>query len=177
MSDQLDDFIKQNRSAFDDKEPPEKVWKKIQQSLPGNTAGPWYNSLTLWRAAAVLFMALSFYLLIPKSVPQGDASRVAVNEFNDVEAFYTAQISQKVALIEEVSGSSSTDEFTQDFQQLEAMYNVLKEEWKTRPSKKVKDALVLNLLVRINLLNQQLHRLEEDLKKDDAPESKSNSET
>ena len=102
---------------------------------------------------------------------------MAVNEFNDVEEFYTAQISQKVALIEEVSGSSSTDEFTQDFKQLEAMYNVLKEEWKTRPSKKVKDALVLNLLVRINLLNQQLHRLEEDMEKEDSAEGKSNSET
>lgn len=177
MSDQLDDFIKQNRSAFDDKEPPEKVWKEIQRSLPAVQAKPWYDNLVLWRAAAAIFMALSLYLLIPGSGSQNDSSKVAVNEFNDVEAFYTAQISQKVALIEEVSGSSSTDEFTQDFQQLEAMYNVLKEEWKTRPSKKVKDALVLNLLVRINLLNQQLHRLEEDLKKDDSPEAKSNSET
>ncbi|HEX5171206.1 MAG TPA: hypothetical protein VFW11_18645, partial [Cyclobacteriaceae bacterium] len=49
---------------------------------------------------------------------------------------------------------------TNDFRQLEAMYLVLKEEMKIRPSKKVKDALVLNLLVRIDLLNQQLHKLE-----------------
>jgi hypothetical protein len=51
--------------------------------------------------------------------------------------------------------------FTRDFEQLEAMYMVLREEMKTRPSEKVKDALVLNLLVRIDLLNQQLHKLEE----------------
>ena len=49
--------------------------------------------------------------------------------------------------------------FTQDFKQLEAMYMILKEEMKSRPSEKVKDALVLNLLVRINLLNQQLYKL------------------
>lgn len=171
MSDQLSDFIKANRSAFDDKEPPESVWPGIQKSLPGKSPR-WYDSLTVWRAAAMIFMALSIYLLAAKSGQLPDSNKLSMNEFNDVEAFYTAQISQKVALIEEVSGSSSTDEFTQDFQQLEAMYNVLKEEWKTRPSKKVKEALVLNLLVRINLLNQQLYRLEEDLKKDDATEKK-----
>jgi hypothetical protein len=54
--------------------------------------------------------------------------------------------------------------FTQDFQQLEAMYLVLKEEMHTHPSQKVKDALVLNLLVRIDLLNQQLHSLEKGYK-------------
>jgi hypothetical protein len=40
------------------------------------------------------------------------------------------------------------------------MYHVLKEEMKSHPSQKVKDALVLNLLVRIDLLNQQLHKIE-----------------
>lgn len=35
------------------------------------------------------------------------------------------------------------------------MYQVLNEEMKTRPTEKVKDALILNLLVRIDLLNQQ----------------------
>jgi hypothetical protein len=162
MSDQLEDFIKHNRDAFDDKEAPESAWNNIRTTLPV-VSTPWYNSLTVWRAAAAVFLALSIYLLIPMgSVVNDNNSKVAVNEFNDVEAFYTSQISQKVALIEEISGSESGDEFTKDFQQLEAMYNVLKEEWKVRPSKKVKDALVLNLLVRINLLNQQLHRLEQD---------------
>jgi hypothetical protein len=41
------------------------------------------------------------------------------------------------------------------------MYNVLREELKNHPSKQVKDALVLNLLVRINLLNQQLYKLDD----------------
>jgi len=161
MSDRLEEFIKANRDSFDDREVPEAAWENIRKTLPAKPSA-WYDNLTLWRAAAMLFMALSIYLLIPKLTVGNEGNKVAVNEFNDVEAFYTTQISQKVALIEEISGTSTTDEFTSDFQQLEAMYNVLKEELKTRPSKKVKDALVLNLLVRINLLNQQLHRLETD---------------
>jgi hypothetical protein len=169
MSDELEDFIKNNRDAFDDKEPPESAWKNIQRSLP-IASKPWYDNLVLWRAAAMIFMALSFYLLIPRF--DRENSKVADSEFNDVEAFYTTQISQKVALIEEFSGAESKGEFTRDFQQLEAMYNVLKEEWKSRPSKKVKDAMVLNLLVRINLLNQQLGRLEQDFKEDEVSDNK-----
>ncbi len=51
--------------------------------------------------------------------------------------------------------------FASDFQQLEAMYAVLQEEFQNRPSEKVKDAMILNLLVRINLLNKQLQEVEE----------------
>ncbi|HEY8512429.1 MAG TPA: hypothetical protein VIL31_10755, partial [Cyclobacteriaceae bacterium] len=50
--------------------------------------------------------------------------------------------------------------FTQDLYQLEAMYLVLKEEMERNPSAKVRDALVLNLLVRIDLLTQQLQKLD-----------------
>jgi hypothetical protein len=88
-------------------------------------------------------------------------NQTSIKEFQDVESFYAGEISKKVALIDLLSEDGSEDEFTQDFKQLEAMYNVLREELKNHPTKQVKDALVLNLLVRINLLNQQLHKLDE----------------
>lgn len=171
MRDDLENFVNANRDAFDDKEPPAGVWNSILTSLPRQKVS-WYDSVVLWRAAAMIFLALSIYLLIPRAAGLKGGS-VAVKEFNDVEAFYTGQISQKVALIEQISGASDGSELTHDFQQLEAMYNVLKEEWKARPSKKVKDALVLNLLVRINLLNQQLHRLEAEESEDEEETKKS----
>jgi hypothetical protein len=161
--DRLEGFIRQNREAFDDKEPSEKVWTKIDRSLPSTSGRSLWNSVTLWRAAAVIFMALSAYLLIPKTqtLKQND---VALKEFNDVEAFYVQQISEKVEMIDEFQRNERLNGFTQDFQQLEAMYMVLKEEMKNRPSQKVKDALVLNLLVQIDLLNQHIHKLEEETK-------------
>lgn len=160
MKDQLDDFIHQNRSAFDDKEPSPEVWKGIEVSLglPGTS---WWNSVNLWRAAAIVFMVLSGYLLIPKAAGKAE-NALALKEFSDVESFYIQQISHKVELIDAFSKNDGLNGFTHDFQQLEAMYLVLKEELKASPSKKVKDALVLNLLVRIDLLNQHLHRLEEE---------------
>lgn len=161
MKDQLDDFIRKNRSGFDDKEPPERVWRNIETSMRFS-AGRLWDSVVLWRAAAVIFMVLSAYLLIPKHVLKTQSSDVAATEFNDVEAFYFQQISEKVELIDGFKKNEGLNGFTQDFKQLEAMYMILKEEMRSRPSQKVKDALVLNLLVRINLLNQQLSKLDKE---------------
>jgi hypothetical protein len=168
MSDRLKDFIDENRKAFDDKVPSDAVWNNIDNALFPVAKKIWYNSLTLWRAAAVIFMVLSLYLLVPKfTVPRtqmANESEVVLKEFTDVEKFYVQQISEKVQLIDGFEKSEGLNGFTKDFQQLDAMYNVLKEEMKVRPSQKVKDALVLNLLVQIDLLNQHLHKLEKESK-------------
>ncbi len=171
MSDRLKNFIDENRKEFDDKTPSEKVWNKIDTELfPAAAKTPLYNSLTLWRAAAVIFMALSVYLIVPKTDAPTRAlakeNEVVLKEFTDVEKFYVQQISEKVQLIDGFEKSEGLNGFTKDFQQLDAMYNVLKEEMKVRPSQKVKDALVLNLLVQIDLLNQHLHKLEKESKAD-----------
>ncbi len=162
MKDNLEDFIKNNRAAFDDKEPPERAWKNIDASLKVAKPGLW-NSIVLWRAAAIVFMVLSGYLLIPKTFTADKAveNNLAANDFKDIEAFYVQEISAKKDLISQHQKADALNGFTQDFRQLEAMYMVLKEEMKNRPSEKVKDAMVLNLLVRINLLNQQLSHLDQ----------------
>lgn len=175
MKDQIEDFIKNNKAAFDDKEPSEKVWKKIEASVVKDTSFSLWNSVTLWRAAAVIFMVLSGYLLIPKTSDTRQPE-IAMKEFADVEQFYFQQISQKTEMIHEFQQMEGLNGFTQDFKQLEAMYNVLKEEMKNRPSQKVKDALVLNLLVRIDLLNQQLHKLEKEYKPEGETETSTSSE-
>lgn len=176
MKKKLEDFIQTNRGAFDDKEPPEKVWRSIDASLQLKKRSLW-NSLVLWRAAAAVFMGLSIYLLLPKDTIPSLHQQEVLQEFRDVEEFYVQQISDKVKLIDEYERMEGLNGFTNDFRQLEAMYMVLKEEMKARPSKKVKDALVLNLLVRIDLLNQQLHKLESeeysDQKESDANQASS----
>jgi hypothetical protein len=167
MKDQFEDFIRKNRAAFDDREPSEKLWFRIEHAL-GLSATSWWNSVSLWRAAAVIFLALSIYLLVPKG-QQPRQQDLALKEFTDVEQFYFEQISEKTELIQEFQRNEGMNGFTNDFKQLEAMYNVLKDEMKNRPSQQVKDALVLNLLVRIDLLNQQLHKLESEPKEKKEP--------
>lgn len=164
----IEDFVNKHRDAFDDKEPPAQAWDVIAASLPAGKKKNLWHSVNLWRAAAVFFMVLSAYLMIPKGSELAHKTE-ALNEFRDVEKFYSQQISYKVRLIDEYQQADGLNGFTQDFQQLEAMYMVLKEEMRLHPSEKVRDALVLNLLVRIDLLNQQLYKLEEGRKAKNAP--------
>ena len=165
MKDKLEKFITDHREQLDGKTPPEGVWSGISDAVFGRTTGSFWNSVPVWRAVAILMMGLSAYLFFSKpgtaSTPQ---QMVMQQDFTDIETFYSAQILEKVALIS-TEDLFADDSFTQDIQKLEAMYTVLAEEMKKHPSQKVKDALVLNMLVRIDLLNQQIHKLEETKKR------------
>lgn len=158
-NDDLKKFFESNRDAFDQQTPSKGVWKRIERAMFGTPQVNLWNSVGLWRAAAVVLFALSLIQFVaPRLMPSQDLT--AQQEFRDVESFYVGEINQKVALIRN-EGPFLDDAFTQDLEKLEAMYAVLSEDLKKRPSQKVKDALVLNMLVRIDLLNQQIQKLED----------------
>lgn len=160
-NDNLKKFIETNRDAFDHKTPSGNVWKRIERVLFGVPQVSLWSSVTAWRAAALILFGLSvFQFVFPRLAGRTSSDLSAQQEFRDVESFYFAEINQKVALIRS-EGPFVDDLFTQDLEKLEAMYAVLSEEMKKQPSQKVKDALVLNMLVRIDLLNQQIQRLED----------------
>ncbi len=165
MKDTLKDFIGRNRPAFDDKEPSDKVGERINAELIKPSL---WNSIIVWRIAAALLLGLSAYLFIskdPTALKKREVARLQI-EFNDLESFYSNQIAEKIAMISGLDATGEHQQFTQDFQKLDAMYQVLAEEMKSRPTEKVKDALILNLLIRIDLLNQQLKKLEDSRKED-----------
>ncbi|MBS1508219.1 MAG: hypothetical protein JSS79_16385 [Bacteroidetes bacterium] len=160
--DSLGKFIRENRTEFDSYAPPESVWPQVEASLP-HRKQVFFQTITFWRAAAILLFGLSSYLMISKYYSRADKQEVAVLQgFNDLETFYSTQISEKMDLVQlyQAKTGLNEDEITQNLRKLEAMYLVLKDEMKRKPTQDVRDALVLNLLVRIDLLNQQLHKLD-----------------
>ena len=162
MKDSLKGFIREHREEFDEKQPSDRVWSKIQSRLPGKRITLWSN-VQVWRAAAALFLALSVYLMVSHSYNQSmgaDRAKLQV-EFIDLENFYNGQIADKVEMISNIQEFNDTDSFAQDLEKLDAMYQVLREQMKSHPSEKIKDALILNMLVRIDLLNQQIKNLED----------------
>lgn len=160
MRDSLKDFIDDNREAFDNRLPSEKVWKGIQAGLPKKSV---WNNLTVWRAAAIIMFGISGWLFFANKPIETNLKETAQlqGEFTNLEKFYTDQIAEKVEWISDSRDTFADDQFAQDFEKLDAMYQVLREQMKTNPTEQVKDALVLNMLVRIDLLNQQIHKLEE----------------
>jgi hypothetical protein len=160
MKDPMEDLFRNQRDAFDDKTPPDRVWARIERNLFGTSRVSLWNSVVIWRVAALVLLGLSAYLFIAPRLPLRVEDALAQKEFIEVESFYAAQITEKASMIQRDDGFAE-DGLTADFEKLEAMYAVLSEELKKHPSQKVKDAMVLNMLVRIDLLNAQLQRQEE----------------
>jgi len=156
MKDSLKDFIDTNREAFDSRVPSDKVWSKVESKLPR-------TNITIWRAAAIILFGISGFLFFANkpAVQQNKEMAQLQGEFSNLEKFYTDQIAEKVEWISDTRDTFADDQFTQDFEKLDAMYQVLREQMKANPTEQVKDALVLNMLVRIDLLNQQIQKLEE----------------
>ncbi len=162
MSDNLERFIRENKAAFDDKQPSDRAWRKIDSALtPTRKSFGW-----VWKAAAILFFLTSLGLyfednLKPSQNLQAQKEKIA-GDFSDVESYYFQIIAEKRDLIYKYDTLENPIEvnFEQDLQKLDAMYQVLKEELKVNPSKKVVDALILNMLVRIDVLNAKIEELE-----------------
>ncbi len=163
MKDSLKDFVDQNREGFDDRQPRETSWRKIEDNLSGRSFSLW-NSVSIWRVAAILLFGATSYLFLSQKYVKTNRTEEAQlqGEFVDLESFYSTQLSEKKELITRYQSETglNEDEVTQNLQKLEAMYQVLKMEMHNRPSQDVKDALVLNLLIRMDLLNQQLKKLD-----------------
>lgn len=170
MKDSLKDFIDTHKEEFDHLEPTDSVWNKIKPNLPGRSISLW-NNVMIWRLAAMLFLGLSVYLFATNSIAHKPSRETAKlqGDFSDLESFYSEQIAEKVELIDNIQNLNGGEAFTQDLEKLEAMYFVLREQMKANPTKKVKDALILNLLVRIDLLNQQIKSLEDSKKEKSKP--------
>lgn len=167
MNDSLKDFINNNREAFDHRIPSDKVWNQIESKLPSTS---WWNNITIWRAAAIILFGVSGFLFFANKPDKQQKQETAQlqGEFSNLEKFYADQIAEKVEWISDTRDTFADDQFTQDFEKLDAMYQVLREQMKTNPTEQVKDALVLNMLVRIDLLNQQIQKLEESKRADRA---------
>ena len=167
--DNLKNYIDKNRQSFDDTEPSAELWNRINSQLPKQRDFSW-----VWKVAAAIFFCTSLYLFADKFYKQPETDLLAAkeklsNDFGDVESYYFQIISQKRDLIYQYDSAGTLNEvdFEQDMQKLDAMYQVLKDELNTNPSKKVVDALVLNLLVRIDVLNEKIEELETGNSKED----------
>jgi hypothetical protein len=173
MKDSLGEFIGRNRDEFDQRQPSENAWKAIESSLPEMKQRSLWNSLTAWRVAALVLLGLSIFLFISRPNESVGRKQLAQmqKDFSDQEMFYSDQIADKVALIDDFDNAYEDDHFTQDVQKLDAMYQVLRDEMKSQPSAQVRDALILNMLIRIDLLNQQIKRLEDANKKKQSKEA------
>ena len=188
MSKSLERFIRDNREKFDTEQPSPASWEKIEQSLNTPKQGSAVyrmNGKKWWLiAAAVVSVVLtsSLYIFLHPGheeipvVQNQTTGTTPENKTGDpvIEAIdpdYAARVAKFSGLIEakqhglEAIRTDQPDlyrKFSRDIQRLDSTYHALKYELPANPNKEeLLQAMIYNLQLQIDLLNQQLNIIQE----------------
>lgn len=180
--DNLERFVRDNREAFDDREPPGDLWGKIETGLgkeSSNHVGSdrtspfqqvhkrypsqWAQVVLDWRVAAsvaVLLLAGSFlYMNYQYGVAHQPEVVAASPTYAKEVVQYTRLIDDKRAELKRITENNPVlyREFATDLDRLENSYQSLKSDLPQNPNQDVLiRAMIQNLHYQINLLNEQL---------------------
>ena len=182
MSDNLDRFIKQNRSHIDEEQPSEKLWEQIEKGLQPKRHVPVRSLKQRWwtaAAAVILFAtAATAYIIFKKTDPVNQPvvenntiilpdNKVAKDaDIAAIDPVYARQAARFSLLIDEKQKElkaiqndepSLYKKFSFDIQRLDSTYTLLKQQLPVNPNKEeLLEAMIYNLQLQIDLLNQQL---------------------
>ncbi|WP_262245472.1 hypothetical protein [Parapedobacter soli] len=167
MKTDLKSFIQENRGAFDSANPPEDLWQRIADGLDkqhrGNSKKPQKIARLshVLKVAAVTFLVGTAGILVyfyGKREAYLDYSRINPDLAAE-QQLYTQMVLRKkdsIAYIA-VSDPELYGEFSNVLNQMEANYDMLKEEFTRSPNKELTlEAMIRNLRAQIDILSQQL---------------------
>ncbi len=167
MNDPLEQFIKQNRTEFDDKVPRLEVWAAINQAV--NEQQSKAKVFSLWKfarvAATVAFLVTAGALggiYMTQHHHAGIAGLSDVSpEMAELESFYQTEVDRK--LVRLTSSGHFDDAIQDDLKQLEVVMDDLREELETHPERDkdvIINAMIQNYKTRIEILETVTQRIE-----------------
>ncbi len=170
MSNKLKKFIWDNRAAFDDEIPSGEVWQNVEAAFtPKKKKKFILTPLYKWSmaAAAVLIIASGVYFFMHKNkdtATEYAAVKPALDTIAAIDAPEVNQFAKMIALKQEELRSLAKDQpelyqrFTKDIDQLDSSYNILKKQLSATPNRELLlEAMIQNLQLQLNVLNQQLN--------------------
>ncbi len=165
--DNLEKYIRENREAFDDKDPGENSWNEIVKRINKPVSKTIRVTQWIWKAASIILFAAVIGLLVDRYVHNKNAAGPVVpnpriTELRQVENYYTNLITEKR---QEINVYLQKDpdfrkSFNHDINQLDSLYSGLKTELSKSYNDKIVDAMIVNLQLRIKILNEQLSILQ-----------------
>lgn len=160
----IEEFIRANREEFDHKQPREKLWNRIESELDQSDD----NYGWIWKAAVVILLAVCGYLVWERGQQQPAETMVASEfqvdpEFVETELYYTQLIAEQRLEVEQfnLDDPELKESFRRDLASLDTMYQDLKLEYVETSNEIVLEAMIENLQLRMELLNEQLLILEQ----------------
>ena len=172
MSKRLEEFVNANRNEFDDIEPSADLWGRIEQELPMHftqqkkkEAKTFSLGFVLRIAASVIVvMGISFVLYLRNQ----NANKINYASINPVYAQQRIQYTRLIANKRtELQAVAHTDpqlykEFSAETAKMDSIYRKLNNDLATSPNPElVLRAMIRNLEIQTQVLNQQLNVIEQ----------------
>ena len=177
MKNRLEQFIQDNREAFDNEEPRPQLWKNLQAQVQESQKDErvFHLSFLRWTAAAAVLIMLAgiFYYMEQKkesaTLAKTELSSTPVTTeevLKDLDPDYAKQVYHFTQLIELKQGELKQIEkehpelyhqFVRDINKLDSSYQALKLELPGNANRELLlEAMIQNLKLQSELLNQQL---------------------
>lgn len=166
----LEQFIQQNRAAFDTDQPRAAIWDAIEAALPeapkasGKGWGIWRNFKLSSMAAAVALLLIGTGIGMRIGQSSSDETKAIVGlspEYQEAVSYYQRDISAKKEKLAQFTSQKNTVEA--DLVQLEQVLEELKSELKDVPParrQEVISAMIENYKMRASILEKVLQKME-----------------
>lgn len=170
MSKGFEDFIKRNKSGFDDREPKASIWSEIEKRLPTEPEKTqpeksFTLSFVLGIAALIMVvMSVGFIFYLQKQHQQPIDLANINPEYARQQMHYASEVESKRTELKALAKSDPDlyREFNAEFIKMDSTYKKLNKELIASPNQeRVLRAMIRNLQIQTELLNQQLEVIEQ----------------
>lgn len=175
MSKRFEDFMKENREEFDDLQPRAEIWDNISKELDAWEAGhapkkreaKTFSLGFVLRVAAmiVVVMGIGFGVYIQSQKSSGEVNLAEINPtYAKQQAQYASLIETKRIELKQIAKFDPQlyNEFNNELVKMQANYKKLSADLATSPNQeRVLRAMIRNLQVQTEVLNQQLSVIEQ----------------
>jgi len=182
MSKRLEDFIKTNSADFDDLEPGNDLWNRIEKKLPKEVTPREAKTFTLgfvMRVAAIVItvMAVGFVFYLKSEKPAGVNLADISPEYAQQQVHYASLVESKRIELKTLAKNDPQlyREFSGEIAKMDSTYKKLNTDLATSPNQEsVLHAMIRNLQIQTEVLNQQLQVIEQfnQMKKEERHETK-----
>lgn len=172
MSTRLEDFIRANKDEFNELEPRNSMWNKIEDQLnfadeaPKKREARTFSLNFVLRMAAIIVMVMGTgFILYLRNEKNNKLNLAAINPvYAKEQVQYASLVKQKRSELKQLTKSDPQlyQEFSSEIAQMDSTYKKLNHELATSPNQeRVLRAMIRNLQVQTEVLNQQLQAIEQ----------------
>ena len=164
MKDRIEDFIRNNRKEFDIDSPSPEIWKGIERELGKGKRIQLFRYMGI-AATFIVLIAAAYVIGLQRGGNELNqdlfANQEAYNNFMEASNYYNSTINTKLVQVEELG---IKDDVSSDLEQLDEIYNELREEMinsNYKDNEMIINLMIKNYKTKIELLERIIQKTQD----------------